>query len=157
MTTPSTVSEEDEVARPVALLQRQADLISKLGTLSERQSGLVDEGQGEDLLTLLGQRQQLIDALDAINTDLEPFQARWSQLWEGLGESDRQRIGPLVSQTQQVLDQIMATDDRDQERLRVNQQRIAEELGRVNQTGEARRAYTAGAPNPPNRFTDKQG
>ena len=147
----------DDISRLVTLLERQIEVVEQLGDLTAQQSALVEQGQAQELLTLLSRRQQLISTLDALSVDLEPFRSRWQQMWQDLGDDDQQRIGELVSRSEALLVQIVDADDRDRRRLKSAQQRIAAELSRVNKTGAARRAYTGGERAASNRFTDRKG
>ena len=147
----------DDISRLVALLERQIEVVEQLGDLTDEQSALVEQGEAEQLLTLLSRRQQMISALDALSTNLEPFRSRWQQMWPDLGEENQRHIGDLVGRSETLLGRIVDADDRDRQRLKSAQQQIADELGRVNKTGAARRAYSGGEPAAPNRFTDKKG
>jgi len=154
---PKTAVETDEVDSLLSLLGEQVELLVSLRALTQEQARLVDDEQSHDLLGVLGQRQQLINQLDTLNVDLGPFCARWSVWWQTLDSASRQRITPVVQQTQQLLAAIIEADERDREKLQAAQGRIAAELGRVHHTGAARKAYHAAAPGHSNRFTDQRG
>lgn len=148
----------DDLSRLISLLEQQLRLFEHLAELSDRQQGLVDDGQAEQLLALLAQRQQLIDHLDTVNGELEPYRNQWDQFWPGLEDSQRQRIGPLIEQAQQLLERIMQADDRDRGRLESAKIEVAAELSQVNQARAARDGYhhVAGS-DQNNRFTNRQG
>jgi len=153
-----------DVSRLTGLLSRQLKLFEHLGELSEQQTQYVDEGQSQDLLALLAQRQQLIDQLEKINGDLQPFRSQWDILWQRLDPSQRRTVGPLVQQAQQLLGQIMDSDDHDRDQLQEARGQISSQLGQVNQIGAARRAYaggpaaqTAGAAARRGRFMSQEG
>ena len=147
----------DDISSLVTLLERQIEVVGQFADLTVQQSSLVEQGQTEELLTLLSRRQQLISVLDGLSMDLEPFRSRWRQMWQGLGDEDQQRISQLVNRSEVLLGQIVDADDRDRGRLRSTQRQIADELSRVNKTGVVRRAYAGSEPAAPNRFTDKKG
>ena len=108
----------NDISHLVELLERQVALFDHLGGLAERQSTLVNDGQAEALLALLAQRQQLIDQLDVVTAELEPFRSQWSELWTNLEPSGQKRISPLVERCQQQLSQIMRSRPREIASLR---------------------------------------
>lgn len=163
----------DDVNRLVELLERQTALFTQLEALGERQAALIADGEAETLLTLLAQRQQFIDRLQVVNTDLDPYRRRWPEVWAALDEANQTRVGTLVRQAQDILEKVMANDERDRRRLQSAQQQVATELGQVQQSNTARQAYqrSGGVPGVTgsvsvlpaptrtggNRFTDKLG
>lgn len=157
MTMPEISVKADVISSLVTLLERQIEVVGQFADLTAQQSSLVEQGQTEELLTLLSRRQQLISVLDGLSMDLEPFRSHWRQMWQGLGDKDQQRISQLVNRSEVLLGQIVDADDRDRGRLRSTQQQVADELSRVNKTGVVRRAYASSEPATPNRFTDKKG
>ncbi len=169
MTVAHTILTPDDVQRLVQLLERQAALFSQLDQLGQRQANLIADGDAETLLGLLAQRQQVIDRLQALNGELEPYRRQWSDIWAGLDERGQQEVGSLVRAAQETLERVMASDERDRRQLASAQQRVAEELGRVKQSTTARQAYHrtghGGAAAQPvrvmaggdNRFTDQTG
>ena len=171
MTDAQPILSADEVHRLIALVERQAALFHQLETFGQRQATFIAEGEADSLLSLLAQRQQVIDRLQGVNSELEPFRRRWQELWAGLDAADQERVGALVRDAQETLEKVMAADERDRRQLEVAQRQVAQELGRVQQSGAARQAYhqTGGyagrrsvvAPvrehRGENRFTDKLG
>ena len=151
-----TSAESVDISHLISLLEEQIKLVDRLRTLGQNQSQLIDEGPTEALFGLIAQRQQVIGEVDRVNVHLEPFRRQWSRLWDRLDPAVRVRVGPLVQGAQDRLDQIMADDERDCERLKSNQNEIAAELGRVNRSGVARRAYVPDSSHEPSHFTDQQ-
>ena len=158
MTETGSSTDTFDVSRLTELLEQQVRLFEDLAALTVRQTRLVNDGEAESLLGLLAQRQELIDRLESVNGELEPYRSRWPQLWPDLDESDKQRIGPLVQQAQQLLEQIMQSDDRDRKLLEAAKPQVAAELERLSHTRAARRSYQgAGSPADSNRFTNQHG
>ncbi len=141
------------------LLERQKSLYQKLRILSDQQKAYIDQGQSELLLTLLSQRQKLIDDAASVTAELEPYRQRWEAIWTNLDETNRQKIGALVRQVQELLGLIVQQDERDRQTLVDNKARISNELQKIARGTAANNAYRAisfGARNP-NRFTNQQG
>jgi flagellar biosynthesis/type III secretory pathway chaperone len=148
----------DSVERLVELLDQQCGIYQQLRDLSEQQSRLVAEGDAESLLTLLNQRQALIDRLLQINEQIEPFKQRWSQFWSELDASQQGRIRERMDAVQSLLDGIMAQDEKDREALAAQRTRVGEQLGQVSRGANVNRAYGQASNYTVNtRFTDQQG
>lgn len=153
----ATLTATIDSPRVVALLERQLDLYQQLRLLSDQQRPLVEQGAAESLLAVLSQRQKLIQELAGLNEELDPYRQRWAEFWASLESGERQRVGGLVSRTQEILAAIMERDEADRRQLQEAKGRVAGEMGRINQAGAAIHAYrgTPG-PNAP-RFTNHQG
>ncbi|MCX5661824.1 MAG: flagellar export chaperone FlgN [Planctomycetota bacterium] len=140
----------------VALLQKQRAIYVQLRQLSDQQATLIVDGQAEPLLTLLSQRQKLIDDAALLNADLEPYRKKWASLWAGLGDKDRETIGALVREVQELLGAIVQQDERDRQSLQAAKGKLGSELQKLSRAAGAVNAYRQ-APSGQNRFTNKQG
>ncbi len=141
----------------VTLLERQQSLYQQLHSLSDQQGQMVATGSTEALLSLLAQRQQFIDELGKINTELQPYRSQWPQLKKKLAEPDRRRISALVEQAEQMLSGIIEQDNRDRQQLEQSKTHLGGEMGRVSQGGAMMRAYKTSSGRDANRLTDQQG
>lgn len=155
----------DDLPVLLELLQRQRSLYRQLRELSGRQGPLVTQGLAEPLLSLLAQRQRLIDELAAVNERLEPFRRDWPRLWVSLPDDDQERVAGLVKETQELLASILTQDERDREVLQSARGQILQEIDKMSRSSHAVSAYQtapaagyakAGAA-ANNRFTDRQG
>jgi hypothetical protein len=144
----------------IDLLEQEKVIYEQLGRLGHEQSSVVDRGDTESLLILLGQRQTMIDQLVEINGQLEPYKQRWPELWAELDPSTQQEIRQLMDQVQGLLDGILEQDERDRAALTDRRQQVADELGKINKGTALNRAY-AGAAGPAStpdpRYTDRTG
>lgn len=140
----------------VALLKKQQAIYQQLRQLSDQQATLIDQGQPEPLLALLGQRQKLIDDAAGLNTQLDPYRRGWTSLWAGLGDADRQTIGNLVRDVQDLLGAIVQQDERDRQALQEAKGRVGAEMQKLSRGAGAVNAYRS-VPTGLNRFTNKQG
>jgi hypothetical protein len=154
----TTTTTPDWAAELIALLDQQRRIYHQLGDLSRQQSQLVSAGDAEPLLSLLGQRQQLIDQLTQLNGRIDPYKRDWPALWAQLDRGDQFRIQQLIDQVQKLLDDIVQQDEKDRVALSAQRQHVADELQQVRHGTAVNRAYgrpTTGLDN--NRYTDFQG
>lgn len=146
------------VSSLIDLLEQQLAILRQLSDQVEIQTAAVADGETESLLGVLAQRQQVIDRLEKINGDLSPFRNNWDQIWAGLDEAEQTQVSPLVQEVHQLLDQVLAADEKDRKKLEAAKNQVAADLVRLAQSGEATAAYKgAGATDHQNRFTNKQG
>ncbi len=153
----------DEGAHLATLLTKQRDLYQELAGLSARQQVLIDESRTEELLTVLSQRQALIDQLTACNKEVAPLRSRLGDIAAAAPEDTRQTIRARVDEVQALLEEIIGRDEADRAKLEASRQRVGEEMKRINVAPAAANAYRAqaagayGAARPAARFTDSQG
>ena len=153
----TAVSHSQWPADLIEVLDQQRSLYQQLHGLSAEQAQLVDSGDPESLLSLMSQRQRLIDQLTQVSDQLEPYRARWSDYWSQMDDSTRTRVGDLVRQVQSLLEQIMAQDERDRATLAARRTQVAGNLQRMSQGASVNRAYSAKSGPVGARFTDNQG
>lgn len=145
----------DWAADLIELLGEQRDIYAQLQELSEKQAALVAEGDAESLLTLLAERQTLIDKLTQLNGRVEPYKQNWPTLWSQLDAQSQRRVQGLIDQVQSLLDRIVQQDERDREALSEQRERIGAQMTRTSQGSAVNKAYGAGAAEP--RYTDREG
>ena len=143
----------------VELLDQQRRIYVNLRDLSVRQGQLVAAGDAEPLLTVLAQRQTLIDQLTQLSGRLEPYKREWPHLWQRLDTNMRAKVQGFITQVQDLLDQIVEQDERDRLALNVHRGRIAEDLRQVSRGTTVNKAYGHAAVDPEcrTRYTDRQG
>lgn len=149
----------DWATRLIDLLDQQRRIYSHLEQMSARQTHLVQAGQTEPLLTLLAQRQRLIDQLTQVAGNIEPFKKDWPALFAQLDLVSRGRIQSLINQVQELLGRIMSADERDRVALTEQRGRLSVGLQQVAKGSVLNRAYQSGGVDPEthNRYTDEQG
>ena len=158
MTVQMQESPSQQVDAMLGLLTGQRDLYRQLKALSERQAGCIREGSTEQLLSVLSQRQSVIDALSRSNAELAPYRDRWGNLAGNAESGQRARVRKLLAEIEQVLADVVEQDERDRDELKGVQRQIGAQLGRVGQAGRAIAAYGPKKANTkPPTFTDRQG
>lgn len=158
MTVKTQESPSQQAQALIDLLTEQRDLYSQLKTLSSQQAQCIRDSSTERLLALLSKRQAVIDSLSRSNTQVAPYRERWPSICESVDPSQRRRVGEILDEIGQMLNDVVAQDERDRDELKGVQGQIGSQLKRVGQAGRAVKAYGSptSAPKPPT-FTDRQG
>ena len=129
----------------VDALHGQVDCYRRLSKLAELQHEHVQQGRTEQLLDVLGHRQQVLDQLAALERVVAPAKRQWTQFVTTLPTGTRAEAERLLAETRRMLEDITAADSDD---VLVLQQRKLN-LGRqINQAASARqvnRTYAAAA------------
>jgi flagellar biosynthesis/type III secretory pathway chaperone len=141
----------------IEILDRQCRLYKQLQGLGAEQKQLVQSGDPERLLGLMSQRQRLIDELTQVSGELEPYRAKWDEHWAALDGESRARVGDLVRQVQDRLEQIMKQDEEDRATLAARRTQTAGDLQRMRQGASVNRAYAPKVGAPVSRYADRQG
>ena len=126
-------------------LQEQVECYRRLTKLAAQQHEHVQQGRTEQLLEVLGQRQELLDRLAGLEAVVAPAKRRWGDYVAELTGNGRMIAEELLAETRRLLAEITAVDSND---MLVLQQRKLN-LGRqINQAASARqvnRNYAAAA------------
>jgi hypothetical protein len=126
-------------------LHGQVDCYRRLSKLAELQHEHVQQGRTEQLLEVLGHRQEVMDQLAALERLVAPAKRQWAQFVATLAAGARSEAERLLAETRRLLEDITAADCDD---VLVLQQRKLN-LGRqINQAASARqvnRTYAAAA------------
>ncbi len=142
----------------VALLNSQQDDLTRLRELAARQRQLIQGDQHDELLTLLDQRQTILERLLARQEKINALSERVRDDPSALDDETRRKLGHTIEGLSNCLSDIMLRDEEDQksmERLRDESRQEIDSLGNAKQ---AQRAYMAKghvAHDP--RFSDRKG
>ncbi|CAN0503534.1 unnamed protein product [Laminaria digitata] len=145
------------------MLTRQRDLYRSLGGLSEKQQAIIAEGQTEQLLAVLSERQVIVDQLAQTNHQIAPLRGRMSEIAEAAPGDQRDRLRGLVAEVQGLLESIIHRDEADRQTLETSKAQVNQELAKVSTAPAAINAYRANAytktagPPAAARFTDSRG
>lgn len=152
MTDASTAQPSLSISQLIERLGEQRDLFGELIELAGHQRALIEAGRTDELLALLGRRQQRVDRLRQIGAELEPYRDRWGEFLAALPEQPRREIRGLLDALAASQREVAAIDARDADLLRGNQQRMLKQSGRIQQTSSAMRAYSAAGAGARSRF-----
>ncbi len=156
MSSPPPPVVPDRAAPIMQVLAVQQTLLAELSPLAEQQEGLIKSGDTAGLLTLLSQRQGIIDRFLDTQSDLTRLTADLSRQPAPLPESSRRRLLDLAAEVDRHLSRIVALDGDDQTRLRAARDRTQEELTGLDAGRSAHRAYLRSR-TVTSRFADRRG
>ncbi len=148
-------------ARLFSMLDRQQTVSVTLMDRCVQQAEYLTSERAGALLTVLEERQGLIEELNELSVGLEPFRNAWPEIWGVLDDAERGEVQEMVRGIQQVVNDVMERDADDQKSLQAEKSRLQEELGSMNTARDSQRAYGRpihrGVEPVTNRFTDRQG
>jgi flagellar biosynthesis/type III secretory pathway chaperone len=126
-------------------LEEQVGCYRRLAKLCDQQHEHVRQSRTEELLAVLGQRQQVLDQVAELEQTILPAKRRWSDYLGHLPDPQRTRAQSLMAESRQLLEKITSADRNDA--LVLQQRKI--EVGRaLRQTAIGRnagRTYAAAA------------
>lgn len=152
----SATERQLDEGRLIELLTHQRSLYRKLKTLAERQKTLVMRDDTEMLITLLADRQRLVDGLVKLNEQIAPYRRNWSEFYSSLAVDKRDEIADLLEEVNASLGTILQNDARDTAMMTVRRERVAAEMGEVDGGRRACAAYSSQRAQERNRLTDSK-
>jgi hypothetical protein len=141
-------------SRLMELLDRQRLLYRRLRILTERQRALVIQDDAQALLTLLADRQKLVDELMSVNAELSGYRQDWPNVYGKLDEPSRKRVADMLEEANASLGAILQSDSRDSATLSARRQEIADRMTAVDSGSRAGAAYAATTASVPAGITD---
>jgi len=123
------------------LVHHQRELYRILRRLAEQQPELIQQGEAEQLLRLLHQRQRVVDELTAVNADLQPYRERWSEVWAEVPAERQGDLAKQLKESQEDLKAIIARDDQDRVGLEAARDRISNAVKKTTSGQGAVKAY----------------
>ncbi len=148
--------QESEVSALVQLLKEQRVYFSRLRVLADRQKSLVVQDDPQPLLSLLAERQQLVDGLVAVNNRLAPYRSRWTSIYSGLAEPARRHVAELLEESNAALSSILQCDNRDTAMLQAKRQDMVGRLSAFDHGAAATTAYATAGASSRGPLTDEQ-
>ena len=130
-----------DAGRAIELLRHQRTLYRKLRSLAERQKALVLREDGEGLMSLLAERQRLVDGLVQLSQQMGPFRAQWTEFFRGLENAQRIEVAELLEEVNASLGAILKSDARDTAMMTARRESVATELGAMGGRRKAASAY----------------
>lgn len=143
MAAPSQTTETG-AEKLISLLRRQVIIYTRLEQLSGRQRGLIAAEDPQQLLTLLGERQKLVDELGVLNQGLVPLQEYWRANRETVAPSLRAEADQLVGRAGEILQRVLGADEQDARILSARKAQTAKQVTALAQGRQAFEAYGAG-------------
>lgn len=125
----------------ITLLEHQRTLYRQLRVLADRQKSLVVDEDIQPLLSLLQDRQKLVDGLTGLNARLAPYREGWTQTFNGLDESTRKDVMEMLEEANNTLGSILQSDTRDSATLTARRDQTADRLASMDAGARAGAAY----------------
>lgn len=141
------------------LREQQADL-TQLRELVARQRLLIQRDQHGDLLSLLDERQKILERLLKRQERIGTLGDRVRSQPEAMDDETRRQLGHVIDDLSSCLGDIMQRDEEDQKSMEKIRDESRQELNSLGQARQARRAYLKpGMSTGPNdaRFSDRKG
>ncbi len=149
----------DECGRQLAdMFEAQVDICSRILECSQRQQILVRDRREDELLSLLGDKQKLIDEHQSLSNQSQTLREQW--------ERDRAKADPEVvndvenawNALRDMLNSIVQLEDASRELLEEQKGQVSLDIGKLQRGKIVNKAYGGGVRPPPQaRFSDKQG
>lgn len=123
-------------------LEKEVTLYRRLAKLAEIQHEHIGRDDAEGLLTVLGQRQLVLDDLGELERTVGPARRRWQDFLQELPTGLRQTIETLMLQTRELLEVITASDRNDTMILQQRKLNVGHQLNQAKKGQQAQRGYT---------------
>jgi hypothetical protein len=138
------------------VLDEQLDCYRRIDELSRDQSDHVLAGRTDELLAVLAQRQSIVERVTSLNSEIEPFVGRWTELAQGLTEQTRSAIRGRLSDLDELVGAINRRDEEDRACLAERRGEVARELETMSRRRNAASAYAGSASSAP-KYQDRRG
>jgi hypothetical protein len=127
------------------LMDRKHEVLKQLHQLAQRQLAVVGAGgQTSELLGVLAAKQGLLDQLQALQRQLDPYRHQDPDSRRWRTPRDRQRCAQVSGRCQSLLGEVIELERRSEAQLRLQRDKTAAQLKAVSTAAEARAAYAAG-------------
>jgi len=133
----------DRGSRVAELLGEQRDLYRELSRLSDKQRRFITGEEPGELLTVLVERQRLIDRLTGVGRELKPLLAGWQELRGRLDAGQARTIDGLVREVKVLLSEIMRKDEADSALLSARKSQTGRNIENLQAGRQAGAAYAA--------------
>lgn len=151
-------SVSDEAETVLALLERQRDLYRELDSQSDQQADLIASGATDRLLSLLAQRQKLIDGLGEVSASLSPYRSRIATIADQAADEMGDQMRSMVEEVRGLLESIIERDDKGKADLAAARDQVGGQIRQAAGAVAAAGAYggrTVSQPGP--KFTQQKG
>jgi len=139
----SETREHLDGTRLVSLLRHQTTLYRRLRLLADRQKALVVQNDAQPLLSLLAERQKLVDGIVGLTKKLAPYRKSWTEFYAQLDDATREEAAGLLEEVNTALASIGQSDQRDTATLAAKRQDMADRLAVVDTASRASVAYSS--------------
>ncbi len=125
----------------IRILNEQLRLYRQLKALAERQRDLIVGENPQPLLTLLADRQTIIDELQSLSQQMNSAQGIWKSHYHEIDPARREEAESLIRDVTETLRSILASDAQDERLLGARKAQSSQEASRVGASQKAAAAY----------------
>ena len=129
----------------LAALQEQVDCYRRLAKLAEIQHEHVQQGRTEQLLEVLGQRQEVLGEVARCETRIAPAKRQWAAYLATLPPDARVEAETLLGETRRLLEAITTADRNDALVLQQRKLSLGSQIGKATAARQVNRNYAAAA------------
>jgi hypothetical protein len=126
-------------------LQQQLACYRKLAQLAQIQHSCVEQNRTKDLMTILAQRQGVLDEIADLEQVIGPAKRRWTEYLGELAPNDRGVAESMMAETRKLLAEITAADTDDSLILQQRKLNVGRDLQRAAVAQRVNRTYAAAA------------
>lgn len=124
-------------------LQEQVGCYQRLAKLSELQHEHVQHSQTDELLEVLGRRQQVLNQVSQIEHTIAPIKRRWTDFTSSWSGELRAKADGLLSETRRLLAEITDADRNDAMALQQKKLDLGHQIQQTTQARKRHRTYAA--------------
>ncbi len=137
-------------------LEGQLSVLTRLDELSHRQQEVVRRGDTGQLLEVLRQRSDEIDALSRLTAELAPVRSRWSEVQAVVKPNAWNEIEVAMTRVEAMAAEIARRDSEDRDEIEASRDAASREIASLQQGTAAVAAYGKPAAPAP-KFHDREG
>lgn len=139
------------------LFGREQACYTSLLDLSRRQKQIIETGDVDDLLQVLGQKQKVLSRVGEVENLLLPYKRNWPAIRSSLDSNDRQVLDLALATVEELLAELIALE-KESEQLLIKRRDVVEtELHEAVKVGHIQQAYTGKQPDASSRILDVRG
>ncbi|KAA0216653.1 MAG: hypothetical protein DYG94_08935 [Leptolyngbya sp. PLA3] len=129
----------------------------QLDALSQRQQALIDAGDMDRVLALLGERRALVEQVERAAPGFDVGRRAWEENADTLSEAQNAELARRVSAIERMASDIAERDRRAGEVLVRQRDNLAQEMAGLGRVSSALSAYRPRTDSPAPRFQDRKG
>lgn len=150
---------ENAYPRLLSALDSQVRLLLELESGRDAQRAAIEDDDPASMLTMLDQRQKLIDSLTHLDRDIAALRTQVESQGHAITQNQRDEITRRAGNVAQSIRRVLIADAEDGEALERRRTRISKELDNLSDSRRAAAAYGSGGSSrsPGARFQDRRG
>lgn len=132
---------EHGLANLLECFGREQRCYTSLLDLSRRQRELIDAGDIDLVLRVLGQKQLVLAEVADIERELEPWRRRWPRVRAELDDLSRQKLDAALHSVEELLAELIRSERESETALTASRDSVERELTRSREAAPVRRTY----------------